>query len=410
LRAVSVTLGEVAQVLDRERPAGEIEHPEGHLLGPLDADLGQLGAVHLQHLQLEHHLGLGAVVRGDQPLGDAHHFGGVAHHEQVQLLVDEHILGLEHGAHEVQRRLDVGVFQVEGLHDQVLVLALLGRRVRVDEHRVLGQDLFLQLVGQQDQVDRVLHRHVASEDGGLQVAAHLAIEDEIDPGRARQAVEHQPQVGVAELDRHRLGEPRAQHRSGEPGLDALLLDLALQRERLALGRVLHQHQAQLLARAVGVAALEGGLGLGDERAEPLVGIERRKAGPGARIVRIDHERALVELARLVGLAGDAQLLGVAQDAVARALARAQKVDPVARVVRLQRRRGLEPGDAFLELPGVDHLQALAVQFAPGGASGEHECCDDGEALHLLPPRARVCLILSGRYMSTISSGVTVSTW
>ena len=74
--------------------------------------------------------------------------------------------------------------------------------------------------------------------------------------------------------------------AGEPGLDALLLDQALQRLRLALAGVLHQHQAQLLGRAFGVAALVGGLGLGDGGAEPLLGVERREAGPGARLVQL----------------------------------------------------------------------------------------------------------------------------
>ena len=169
-----------------------------------DAELEQPARADLQHLDFQHHLRLGQVVRGDQPLGQAHRVRRVLDHQQVQLLVDEQVARLHQRAHHVGGLLHVGVGEVEALHHQLLVLALLLRRVRIDQQRVLVHHLLVELVGGEHQADQLLGLGVAQHDGGAQVGAHVAVEHEVHPGAAREGVEHRAQRHVAQLEGDRL--------------------------------------------------------------------------------------------------------------------------------------------------------------------------------------------------------------
>ena len=165
---------------DAARSAGGPGEADGERLRVADAELEQSVARHFEDLDLEHDLGLGQVLSGDQALGEPDRGRRVLDHQQVDLLVDEHVARLDQRADHVRRLLDVGVGEVEALHHQLLVLAQLLRRVGEHEHRVLVEDLLLELVGEQRHADRVLDGRVAQRDAGALVGARVAVEDEVD--------------------------------------------------------------------------------------------------------------------------------------------------------------------------------------------------------------------------------------
>ncbi len=163
------------------------QHTEG--VRPLQAEVEDARGGHFHHLHFQHHLGVGLVLRLQQLLGHAHGIGGVAHGQGVEAFVDEHVARLEHGLDHVQRGVGVDAGQVEGAHDQFLVVLGLLWRVGVDHQGVFVDDLLPQLVLLQQQCHGVLDAQLAHEDGGLHVRAHVLVEDEVDAGDLGQHLE-----------------------------------------------------------------------------------------------------------------------------------------------------------------------------------------------------------------------------
>ena len=185
----------------RNTPAVELElRRKGH------PQLLQARAQDLQYLDLEHHLGFGVVLHRDEVLGQADHIRRVTDDQQVELLVDEGVLGLEHGLDHALRLLHIGVLEVKAADDQVLVFAHLGRGGRIHQHGVLVQHLARQLVGVKQQGDRILDQHILDRNADADIRAHLLVKNKIQAAALGQRVKHLAQADIAELqpDRHRV--------------------------------------------------------------------------------------------------------------------------------------------------------------------------------------------------------------
>ena len=206
----------------------------------------------LEHLDFEHHLGLAEVLAGDQLLDHADRLGRVAHHQQVQLLVDEDVARLDEAAHHVRGLLHVRVGEIEALHRELAVGLRLGRRVRVDQHGVRVERAALELARHQHEAQHFLDRGVAHEHRDAQVGRHVAVVDEVQAAPLGDQLEHGAHRRVAQLDGDGVLERRGELRAHRLGLDLLLLDLAHDRARVALRRVVLQHCSRL-ARAVSVS-------------------------------------------------------------------------------------------------------------------------------------------------------------
>ena len=141
------------------------------------------------------------------------------------------------------------------MDDLFLVVLLLRRGVRVDEHHVLREDLARQGVLVQHQLDRLFDGHVLDEDRGLGIALDVLVEDEIDAGLPRQNLEHHLGGRVAELQRH-LGVGASLQARRHCGRPARHIDLAGQVDRRRIAGILLQHLAQDGVAGVVVLALE----------------------------------------------------------------------------------------------------------------------------------------------------------
>jgi hypothetical protein len=141
----------------------------------------QARALDFEDLDFEHHLGFGDVLQGDQLVGQADRFEAVADHQQVELLVDHDVLGLEDRLERGADGLGIRIREIEGLDHQRLVVLLLGRCVRVDQDRVAIEHALFELVGEQQDVDRGLDGAVAQEDGGLLIGAQSLSKTKLSP-------------------------------------------------------------------------------------------------------------------------------------------------------------------------------------------------------------------------------------
>jgi len=196
--------------------------------------------------------------------------------------------------HHVRRLLDVGIRKIEALHHELLVLAQLLWRVRIDEHGVLVQHLALERVGEHRHADRVLDGRVAQRHARALVGAHVAVEHEVDAGGALQHLEDVPQRHLAQVERDRPRDARFELHGSDGGLHQPLVDDALQPPRLALLRVLGKHRAQHVLRLAVLAGLYELAGVGDEHAVAPVGLDLREARGGARAAAIVRLHTAVE--------------------------------------------------------------------------------------------------------------------
>ena len=353
--------------------AGGADQADGERVGILDAELEELVAVHLHDLDLEHHFRLGEVLRGDQALRQLDRRRRVLQHEQVDFLVDEDVARLDERADHVRGLLDVGVREIEALHHELLVLALLLRRVRVDEHRVLGEHLVLERIGEHRHADRLLDGGVAQRDAGALVGAHIAIEDEIDAGGALQHLEDVPQRHLAQIERDRLGDGGPELHRGDRGLQQPLVDRALQPPRLAMLRVLGEHRPQDVLRLAGLARLHQLLGFGDERPMAPVGVDLRQARLRARVARIVRLHARIERLRLVVAPGLPQHFGLREPLPGERVAEAKVLTAKPLVTGALAHRLLEHRERLVAAPGAVVLAGLLDGTRRRGASGkEHD--------------------------------------
>ncbi len=185
---------------------------------------------------------------GDDLLGNRNRIRCVADDQRVGALVERDVFDLEHRLQHVLQILRISVGDLKGANFQFLVFLLLGRRRRIDEQRVGIENLFLELVLQENQVNRVIDRCIADKNRGLEIGAHIAIKNHVQAGRTRQRLEHHAYVGIAKLQGHRLLHDRGSSVLRPLGVlnpIGRILDLHHQLLRRRTRRIFEQDLAQL---------------------------------------------------------------------------------------------------------------------------------------------------------------------
>ena len=182
-----------AEVVERHRRAAAVGHLDrlaGPAAGPeqVDAEGLQERAVDLQELDVDDQLRLRLVVRLDDLLRHLHAVGRVADGDRVEPVVLRQLARVQERPQQHLHVLDVGVAQIERLHDQVVVLLVLLLVVVGDQDGVLVPDLEEVLVHGHQGVEGLLERHVGKIDGGLLVEVEPVVVDEVDPGGLAQGV------------------------------------------------------------------------------------------------------------------------------------------------------------------------------------------------------------------------------
>ena len=370
--------------------AGGADQADRERVREADAELEQPARADLQHLDFQHHLRLGEVVRGDQPLGQAHRVRRVLDHQQVELLVDEEVPRLHQRAHHVGGLAHVGVGEVEALHHQLLVLALLLRRVRVDQQRGLVHHLLLELVGGEHQADQLLGlRRCAARWWCAASARTSRSSTKLTPVLRVRVSNTARSVHVAQLERDRpAGGLQARRDDRRRG--GALLDQALQAPRVALLRVLDQHRAQRVLRLEVALVLDQLLRRGDLAAVARVGLELLQAGAGAHVVGVVLLHPAIERRGGLGLAARAQGLGLRQPLRDREVAHAQVLGAVLEAVRMLAAGALEQRERLLGAPGGDVVARLAQRrIDRRGAAREQDDEEQAYAFRspFLPPAA-----------------------
>lgn len=220
--------------------------------------------------------------------------GGIAHHQQVQLLVHEHVPGLGQGLDHVEGGLGVGVGQEEALHHQVLVLPLLGGNVGIDQHGVLVEDLPVELACAQQHVHGIGDGRIPGIDRDPGIGAHVLVEHEVEPGLAGQGIEHVAQAGVPEFQGNGSLEPGVQlHRFRARRLAGKFLRLLEQGAGRAIARFLGQNGAQFRAGGVEFPLLDQRLGFGQQGPVGLCRLHIGQAGLRPGIFRMQPQHFLV---------------------------------------------------------------------------------------------------------------------
>ena len=302
-------------------------------------------------------------MRGDQLLGEPHHLRSVANDQQVELLVDDHILHLGDRAHQRRDLVGVAVAEIKRAHDHLAVFGGLGLRVRIDEQGVFVQHPALQLVGREQQSQHVFDRFCGDRYRDAQVRLHIAVEHVVQARRELQRFEDLQQRRVAEAQRHRLAVSGLELR-----VDAELLACAIgllphqlleQHGRARVGRVFGQHLLGLRDRGIEIALT----GQNEARLQrvPMTLSDRDACLPWqcARVGVVQTQHLRVSLAcdiEVACLGGD---LGLPQQGVDRRLALSEIGATVLRVLGAQIERLLQLGQAGLDLP----FSQLRLAFA-----------------------------------------------
>lgn len=232
---------------------------------------------HLQDLNLQHDLGFGKVLCGNQLFREPDHVRRTSKRHGIGVFVDHDLLDLQQALQKYLHLFCVDVGQLEGSDLQLLILQLLAWRGRVDEERVRIQDLLVELVLQQDQIDRILDRGVGDKNRRLEVRAHIAVKNDIQPRGAREPFKDHPHIGIAKLQCHRCTHDRcscALFLPRGPLLPPLVFDQPHHLLRLSISRVLRKHVANAFGRAVIRAALQHPFGLGQDDKVAQVRLER----------------------------------------------------------------------------------------------------------------------------------------
>ncbi|NKA91397.1 hypothetical protein GO305_05025 [Ralstonia solanacearum] len=338
------------QVMQRAPRACRGRRPEREAVRPVDAQIGEPVARHLQHLDFQHHLRLGQILRGDHPLGHADGLGRRPDRHGIGPFVGDDLLDLQKILQQRVDVLGVRVGQLERAHLEVLVFLLLGRRGRIDEHRVGVEHLLRELVLQQDHVDRVFERGIRDEDRGLQIDAHIAIEDDAQARRARQRFEHHAHVGIPELQRHRLAHDRRRGVLLFGGLllqTPLLADLAVEAQCAGIVRILREHTLDALGRAIIRAALHHPLRFLEHGAVAPVHIDGGGDAPAALVARIQPQGLQEQDLGPVEIVDEAQPVRPVEQVLDLAVALFHVLELELRVGRLPLAGGLQ----LLDVPG-----------------------------------------------------------
>jgi len=350
------------------------------------------------HLHFQHHLGVGLVLRLQQLFGHAHGVGGVTHGQGIEAFVDEHVTGLEHGLDHVQRGVGVDAGQVEGAHDQFLVVLGLLRRIGVDQQGIVVDDLLPQLVLLQQQRHGVLDAHVTHEDGGLHVRAQVLVEDEVDAGDLRQHLEDGLQAGVAKLQGDRALQLAAQLRVRRCSAGLDVLDVGAQGHALLVLWVQAQHFAHVALGAEQVALAQRSLAQRDTLVEGADQLQMADAFLGTAVVRLEGQHPAVAGAGAGEVMADAVGIRLADQRFHRGLATVGQGDVQLRVARVLAQGLFQAGNAGLVLALLHQLGAVLAHPAGAAAGNGHAQRQEHERsrlarfrrLHGALPTDKVC--------------------
>ncbi len=394
---------------DDGRRALALQPAQADLVGESQAQLEQPRAVDLEHLDLEHDLGLGDVDRVDQPLGQPHRLGAVLDDQRVEPLVDEHRGRAGQRAHHALDLARLGVGQEEGARDQLLVFAGLGRGVGVDQQRVGVERNALEAVGAGDQPHDLVDRGLAHEDRDADVGPHVTVEDEVDAGGAREHLEDRSQRSVAKFERDRGGQRGGHRRRRRRAALRLGAQLLGQAARLHVPRRQRQRLAQPRQRGIGVAGGVALVGQGKQLGHALVGVEGGQRVAHARVAGVQALGAFEQRARGGHAPGHAFGLGL-RDQVRDgevALAPQRRTQP--RVTRCLAQALLDARDGLVDA-ALGHQRVAFVDRRvgrraaggeQGGGSGQGQARDGaagarGRGHHGVAVKDRVWACASGR--------------
>jgi len=113
------------------------------------------------------------------------------------------MLALQHGPEQIHRVFRFGVIEVVGPHQEILILRLLLLVVRHDQERFRSHPLGDHAIGIQDEVQRIVERHLLEKDRNRFVS-HVFIEDHIQARRPCDDFEDLFELGVLESERNGL--------------------------------------------------------------------------------------------------------------------------------------------------------------------------------------------------------------
>ena len=184
------------------------------------------------------------VLHGNQILCQPDHLGRIPDHQQVDLLVDEGVLGLEHGLDHVLGLLHIRVLKIETADHQILVLAHLACRGRIDQQGVLVKHLARKLIGIEQQGDGVLDQHILDRNADTNIWPDLLVENEIESAALGQCIKDLTQPGIAKLQTDGQGKARPELRRRDHLLEAARLDFTTRLTRLPMLGVFNKHLVQ----------------------------------------------------------------------------------------------------------------------------------------------------------------------
>ncbi len=382
---------------DRGRVGHEVEHRE--LARRIDADVEQPRALDLEHLHLQHHLRIGEVLRGDHLFREADRGGRVAQGDAVELLVRVDVARLQHGLHHRQHVLGLGVGQVERAHAQLGIVLLLGRGVRVDQHRVLVEHLALELVGGRQHADHVVDAHVADRQRHLEVGTHVVVEDEVQSGGPRERLEHGLEARLVEVQRDGLAQRRREFRRRRVRLGRGRAGAPRERLHAGVRRILGDQLVQQRTRERRLALLDQLRRLVDARLAPPRRRHGLEARARSRLVGPQRACTLVEAGRIVEPAAGERRVRPREHQAGLGLALADQRHAIAGVARLRAGRPLQLLQAFLGMALIQQPLAVVEEVPARRAAAQRQRREargrDPRGPHRAPPSGTCRVWFSG---------------
>ena len=310
-------------------------------------------------------------MHGDQPLGDPQRLRRVTHDDHVLLLISHDIAGFHDRLDGIHHLLGIGVVEEKDLAHKCLVFPHLGRCIRVNQDGVGVQYLVFQLVGQEQDFHRRFDRRIAEKYRCPEVAAHVAVENKIQPGSSREYFKDLADRRVLELDRDRLLETCRQlgirNRLGQ-----FHVDLVRQRNRTPVGRIFTQYFAQQIQRLFRLARGEKPSRLRIGACMPLGLLQLRQTCQGPRVAGLHQEHPPVPSlgGHRIPRPGDPRR--AFHPAVHGPFACHQIRASKTRVGGLQTKRLLKALHAFVEISVFDQGLAFPIDLLGGTTSqGKH---------------------------------------
>ncbi|MDT4855380.1 hypothetical protein FQZ97_897320 [compost metagenome] len=161
-------------------------------------------------------------------------------------------------------------------------------------------------------------------------------------------------------------------------------------------RVQGEDAAHLARSPEHIAPAQVGLPLAQHVLDIALLIDQVEAVEGPLVVRLDAQHPLVVQACAGEVALGAGQVAVAQQGPHRPLALGGQGHLRARVAGIVAGDLLQPGQALLELAGIDQVQPFALDQAGVAATQQRQRDTDGQAVHGALPTTRVWAMSRGR--------------